>query len=440
MELVELIKEEIKTNPVLEENESDANQYPDLDIEKDGLESESLYEGGWDLYFEEYRDDYWYDKGRILNPGKRELPSFENITASKTDLYSHLMWQLNVTSLDHEKKQIGVHIIGNLNKDGYLEASLEEISKVTGATLDKVKETLHIIQNFDPVGVAARDVKECLLIQVRAYNLTGTIVEKIIANHLLDVENKRYEKIANELSVTMDDILAAVLVIKSLDPRPGIAYFDEGPIYIVPDVYVMKVGDEYEVLLNQDDLPRLRISPYYKELLKKKNELNKKEKVYLKEKFRSALWFIKSIYQRQSTIYKVTKSIVKFQRDFLDHGIAHLKPLVLKDVAEDINMSESTVSRITTNKYVHTPQGIFELKFFFTSAINGNGGKSLSSTTVKEYIRKIIDNEDKKKPYSDEDIKEILKKKYHIKIARRTIAKYREAMGILSSKKRRDIK
>ncbi|RLB12219.1 MAG: RNA polymerase sigma-54 factor [Deltaproteobacteria bacterium] len=440
MELVELIREEIRTNPVLEENEARINEPSEFDTKGDESGADPLYESGWDTYFEEYRDEYWYDKSRRLNPGKRDLPSFENITASKTNLYSHLMWQLSISNLDDKKKQIGVHIIGNLNKDGYLEASLEEISRITGASLEEVEETLHVIQNFDPVGVAARDIKECLLIQARSYNLRGTIVEKIILDHLLDVENKRYEKIAKELSVTLDDVLAAVLVIKSLDPRPGTAYFDEGPIYIVPDVYIIKVGDDYEVLLNQDDLPTLKINPYYKELLKKKKGLNKRERIYLREKFRSALWLIKSIYQRQSTIYKVTKSIVKFQRDFLEHGISHLKPLVLRDIAEDIEMSESTVSRITNNKYVHTPQGIFELKFFFSSAINGIGGESRSSTSVKEYIRKIIQHEDKGRPYTDQEIKEILEKRYCIKISRRTIAKYREGMGILSSKKRREIK
>ncbi len=443
IELVELIKEEIKTNPVLEEVDIVGNETTDLEIKDVSLDKDSSiyeYNNGWDTYFEEYRDDYIYDKERVLNPGKRELPPFENFTASKTDLYSHLMWQLSLSNLNDEEKNIGIHIIGNLNKDGYLEASLDEISKITGTTLAKVRKVLYAIQNFDPVGVAARDIKECLLIQAKAYNLEGTIVEKIIMHHLLDVENKKYEKIANELSVTMDDVLAAILVIKSLDPRPGSNYFDERPIYIVPDVYVVKIGDEYEVLLNQDDLPKLKISPYYRELLKRRDALNKKEKIYLKEKFRSAIWLIKSIYQRQSTIYKVTKSIVKFQKEFLDNGIAYLKPLVLRDVAEDINMSESTVSRITNNKYVHTPQGIFELKFFFTSAINGTRGNSLSSTSVKEYIRKIIQSEDKNKPYSDQEIKKILESKYNIKIARRTIAKYRESMGILSSKKRKDIK
>jgi len=436
IELVELIKEEIKTNPVLEEKEPGGEEFTGYEFESTS-DSDSLYEAGWDVYFEEYRDEYWYDKARLINPGKVEPPSIENTTASKIDLFSHLLWQLNVSGLDEEKKWIGIHIIGNLNKDGYLEASLDEISKASGAPLEKVEETLRIIQNFDPVGVAARNVKECLLIQARAYNLGGTIVEKIISKHLLDIENKRYEKIAQSLSITVEDVLAAVLVIKSLDPRPGSEYFDERTIYIVPDVYVIKVGDDYEVILNQEDIPILRINPYYRELLKRKKYLNKKERLYLKEKFKSALWLIKSIYQRQSTIYKVTKSIVKFQRDFLEHGISHLKPLVLRDVAEDINMSESTVSRITANKYVHTPQGIFELKFFFTSSLNGTHGESVSSVSVKEYIRKIIKEEDKSRPYSDEEIRKILERDYNIKIARRTVAKYREELGILSSKKRK---
>ncbi len=435
VELLDLIKEEIKANPVLEEKEPDISE--DSVSELDLADTDFTYDAGWDAYFEEYQDEYWYDKSRIINPGKVELPSFESTNASKTDLFSHLMWQLNVSGLDEEKKKIGTYIIGNINKDGYLEASVQEIAKLSNTTPEKVETTLKIIQNFDPVGVAARSLQECLLIQVRAYNLGGTLVEKIIMDHLEDIENKRYEEIAQKLSVTTDDVMSAVMVIRSLDPRPGSEYFDERTIYIVPDVYVIKVGDEYEVVLNQEDIPMLRINPYYKELLRRKDLLSKEERVYLKKKFNSALWFIKSIYQRQTTIYKVTKSIVKFQRDFLEYGISHLKPLVLKDVARDIGMSESTVSRITTNKYVHTPQGIFELKFFFTSSINSSNGDMVSSESVKEYIRKIIKEEDKKRPYSDEEIRRILEKEYNIKIARRTIAKYREELGILSSKKRR---
>jgi len=429
-ELLDLIKEELRSNPVLEEQEPDREELLEL-----GINETEFLDASWDFYLEEYSDEYWYDRERFLNPGKREIPSFENFTASKTDLYSHLMWQLQLTDLDNEKKLIGMHIIWNINKDGYLEASLEEIAKAVGCSVDKVEDTLKIIQNFDPPGVASRSIKECLLAQARVYNLGGTIVEKIIKDYLEDVEKKNFEKIAKELSVTLDDVISAVSVIKELDPRPGSSFFDEKPIYIIPDVYVVKVGDEYEVVLNQDDFPKLRINPYYKELLKNRERLSKEEFSYLKEKLRSAIWLLKSIYQRQSTIYKVTKSIVKFQKEFLDHGISHLKPLILKDVAEDINMSESTVSRVTANKYVHTPQGIFELKFFFNNAISGG---DISSKTVKEYIRNIIQNEDKRRPYSDQEIKEILERRYNVKIARRTIAKYREEMGIPSSKKRKE--
>ncbi len=440
IELLEVIKEEIKTNPVLEEKDpytSEESSEAELDLSETESISDDIGDIGWDAYFEEYQDEYWYDKSRFINPGKVELPSFENTTASKADLFSHLMWQLNISGLDEEKKRIGTCIIGNLNKNGYLEASVQEIANLCNTTVEKVEETLRIIQNFDPVGVAARNLQECLLIQARAYNLGGTLVEKIIMNHLEDVEYRRYEKIAQSLSVTIEDVISAVTVIRSLDPRPGSEFFDERTIYIVPDVYVIKVGDEYEVVLNQEDIPMLRINPYYKELLKRKDLLSKKDKAYLRKKLNSAIWLIKSIHQRQATIYKVTKSIVKFQRDFLEYGISHLKPLVLKDVATDIGMSESTVSRITTNKYVHTPQGIFELKFFFTNSINSADGNTISSESVKEYIRRIIKKEDKRKPYSDEEIKQILEKEYNIKIARRTVAKYREELGILSSKKRK---
>jgi len=432
IELLDVIKEEIKSNPLLEEKEQEEGN----GTERKELE-EASYDTGWDIYFEEYRDEYWYDKGRIINPGKIELPSLEATTAQKEDLFSHLIWQLNVSGLDEEKKRIGFHIIGNINEDGYLEVSIEEIAKESGSTPSKVEETLKIIQNFDPIGIGARDLRECLLIQARAYGLGGTIVEKIIIDYLEEIENQRYERIAEELSITLEDVLAAVQVIKGFDPRPGSDFFDERNIYIVPDVYVVKIGDEYEVVLNQEDIPILGINPYYKRLLEEKDRLGKKEREYLRERFKSAIWLIKSIYQRQMTIYKVTKSIVKFQKDFLEHGISHLRPLVLKDVAEDINMSESTVSRVTTNKYVQTPQGIFELKFFFSSSISGKNGKNISSLSVREYIKKIISLEDKKKPFSDEEIKKILERQYGIRIARRTIAKYREEIGIPSSKKRR---
>jgi RNA polymerase sigma-54 factor len=313
---------------------------------------------------------------------------------------------------------------------------VDEISEVTGRTEAEVLETLVLIQNFDPVGVGSRDTRECLLIQVKFHNLGGTIIEKIILDHMDKLENKRYDLIAKSLSVPLDEVLQAITVITGLEPKPGRKYNDEDTVYISPDIYVIKVGDEYEIVLNEDGLPKLRINSYYKDILNSRGSLEDGTKQYIQDKLKSAAWLIKSIHQRQRTIYRVTVSIVKFQRDFLDYGITHLRPLVLRDVAEDIQMHESTISRVTTNKYVHTPQGVFELKYFFNSAIQCVDGDSVSSETVKEHIRNIVKSENNARPFSDQEIAEMLKGQ-NIDVARRTVAKYREALSILPSRKRK---
>jgi RNA polymerase sigma-54 factor len=297
-------------------------------------------------------------------------------------------------------------------------------------------ETLSLIQKFDPVGVAARDIQECLLLQAGFQNLGGTIVEKIIMEHMDELENKKYDRIAKNLSISIQEVLSAVSIITHFEPKPGRRYNDEETIYISPDIYVFKVGDDYEIVLNEDGLPRLKINPYYRSILSNKNSVTDGTKQYIQDKLKSAAWLIKSIHQRQRTIYRVTKSIVQFQRDFFDKGVVHLKPLVLRYVAEDIQMHESTVSRVTTNKYVHTPQGVFELKYFFNSAINSMDGESVSSESVKEHIRNIVKSENKSKPCSDQDIADTLKN-FNIMVARRTVAKYRETLGILPSRKRK---
>ena len=339
---------------------------------------------------------------------------------------------------DDEHKKIGVHIIENLNEDGFLESSLEELAQATGSPLEKVEKTLRLIQNFDPVGVAAQNTRESLLIQIRFQNLGGSLVEKIIMDHLGDLEDRKYDRIMKTLSVSMNDIIEAMNVIQSLEPKPGRTYTDERTIYVTPDIYIITVGDDYEIVQNEDGLPKLRISAYYKDILRNADPASESVKTYIQEKLRSAAWLIKSIHQRQRTIFRVTESIVRFQRDFLDKGITHLKPLVLRDVAEDIGMHESTVSRVTTNKYVHTPQGLFELKFFFNSSINKVDGDSVASESVKERIRMIIKSEDMVKPFSDQEIVGLLKN-LNIKVARRTVAKYRESMGILPSRKRKQL-
>jgi RNA polymerase sigma-54 factor len=444
LELLETIHEEMQVNPILEEAGSSE---PAGETHQEGGEVEAAApvencdnikvednpkeELDWEGYLSEYNK--W---GNDLPYEVKEFPSPESTTSLKTNLYDHLLWQLNMSKLEDYQKEIGVHLIGNLDENGYLDVPVEEIAASTGSSTQAVTEVLKVIQRFDPVGVGARNTRECLLLQIDFLGLGGSLVERLVCDHLQDLENRRYEQISRALDVTTGEIVSAVSVIQSLEPMPGRGFSDDEPIYIVPDIYVMKVGDEYEIILNEDGLPKLKINSYYKDILGSKDDLSANAKAYIQEKLRSAAWLIKSIHQRQRTIYRVTESIVRFQREFLDHGITHLKPLVLRDVAEDIQMHESTVSRVTTNKYVFTPQGIFELKFFFNSSIRRVEGDDIASESVKEHIRNIIKLEDKKNPYSDEEIADILKK-MNIRLARRTVAKYRETLKILPSRKRR---
>lgn len=442
LELLETINQEMETNPVLEEQPLD-----ETDEEKEFEEGEDKSEQtvsevsikekvredvDWESYLSEYNTG-WAESSYE----QRDIPSFEDFTSQKTNLHSHLMWQLNMSNFNDLQKEIGIHIIGNLDDDGYLQISIEEISQTTGHIREEVTETLSLIQKFDPVGVAARDTQECLLIQARFQNLGGPLVEKIILEHMDRLENRRYDLIARSLSIPLQEVISAVSIITGLEPKPGRRYNDEETIYISPDIYVFTVGDDYEIVLNEDGLQRLRINHYYRQILSSKASVANGTKEYIQDKLKSAAWLIKSIHQRQRTIYRVTESIVQFQRGFLDKGINHLRPLVLRDVAEDIQMHESTVSRVTTNKYVHTPQGIFELKYFFNGAIDSIDGESVSSESVKEHIRNILKSENKAKPYSDREVADMLKK-LNTNIARRTVAKYRENLGILPSRKRKN--
>ena len=435
LELLETITQEMESNPLLDEqnlDEADEDKGPreektDVEVEEPPLPEVAVDDSvnddmDWETYLSEY------NTGWAETPyDARELPSYENMTSSDTNIYSHLMWQLNMGHYNEMQRDIGIQIIGNLDVDGYLKSSVEEIAQATGYYQDDVLDMLRLDQQFDPVGVAARNTQECLLIQARFQNLGGTIVEQIILDHMNNLENKRYDRIAKELSIPIKEVLASISVITSLEPKPGRLYHDDETIYISPDIYVFKVGDNYEIVLNEDGMPKLRINNYYREILSNKKILSDNTKQYIQEKLKSAAWLIKSIHQRQRTIYKVTESIVQFQRSFFDKGVAHLKPLVLRDVAENIQMHESTISRVTTNKYVHTPQGVFELKYFFNSAISSMDGDSVASESVKARIKNIIKSEDKAKPYSDQEVADMLKE-YNIDVARRTVAKYRETM------------
>jgi RNA polymerase sigma-54 factor len=337
-----------------------------------------------------------------------------------------------------EEEEVGSRIIGNLNKDGYLDVPLEEIAASSGCTLEKVENVLAVMQTFDPVGVCSRDLGECLLIQARYLGLEGGLLTEIITNHLKHLENKNYKAICKALKVRLEEVVAVVNVIKGLEPRPGRKFSDEEPQYITPDIYVYKSEGDFIIVLNDDGMPKLRVNQFYKQAISKGEAVSDTTKEYLQEKLRSAAWLIRSIHQRQKTIYKVMESILKFQKDFFEHGITHLKPMVLRDVAEDINMHESTISRVTTNKYTYTPQGIFELKYFFNSSIKRVHGDAIASASVQEKIKKLIENEDPRKPYSDSKMAEMLKKE-NINIARRTVAKYREMLGVLSSNKRKQL-
>ena len=363
-------------------------------------------------------------------------PSWENTLTKKTSLEDHLVWQLRMSRLTEKEEQIGQYVIGNLAENGYLALSLEEVCQATGATIEEAETVLKKIQFFDPPGVAARDLRECLLVQLENLGLSDSLAARIVSDHLPQLEGKRFEKLARELGVTIDDIIVASQVIASLEPRPSRNYDEEEIRTILPDVSVQNIEGEWKIFLNDEGLPRLRVSSYYRKLAGQQGLEEERARQYLQEKVRAATWLIKSIQQRQHTLYRVTESIFKFQREFLESGVSQLRPMVLKDVAEDIGMHESTVSRATANKYVNTPHGLFELKYFFQSGLRSGNGEDVAAESVKNKIRGIISGEDPRKPLSDQHIAQMLTAD-SIAIARRTVAKYREAMGILPSSRRR---
>ena len=448
LELLDAINQEMEENPVLEDAPEEVSAEGGGDsgpittsVEPSVLKPVTAEETARsDIDWSNYLGEYNTPGPVHFEAEKREVPEYENFVARRESLNEHLMWQLLLSLPSRREERIGSAIIGNLNRDGYLQATLDEIATLAEADTSEAESVLGKMQSFDPPGVCARDLRECLLIQMRQLGLQDSIVVQVIRNHVKDLENKNYKAISRALGVGLGDVLSAVEIIIRLEPKPGRQFSDEEPQYINPDVFVYKVGDEFVIVLNEDGMPKLRISSFYKEALSSKGaEFAGHTRDYIKNKLRSAVWLIRSIHQRQRTIYKVVESIVSFQRDFLEKGIAHLKPMVLRDVAGDIGMHESTVSRVTTNKFVHTPRGIFELKFFFNSSISRFYGAAIASASVKDKIRQIIESEDPTKPYSDKKMVEILKSS-NIDIARRTVAKYRDILGVLPSSKRKNIK
>ncbi|MDJ0721531.1 MAG: RNA polymerase factor sigma-54 [Desulfobacterales bacterium] len=445
LELLDQIHQELEENPALEEvqetqqedRNAEAGEKPEadrVDNQEVTIDEKIPDDIDWSNYIDEYNS-----VGRTsFETENRDAPRYEAFISKKESLNDHLIWQLAMSFPAEYEQELASLIIGNLNKDGYLDVPLEDLVQASGESLEKVQDALDLVQSFDPVGVAARNLGECLLIQARHLGIDTPLITAIIENHMNHLENKNYKAISRALKVKFDEVVAAVNVIRSLEPRPGREFSEETPQYIVPDIYVYKVDDDFVIMLNDDGMPKLRVNSLYKKSLSQKQKLPGEAENYIQDKMRSAAWLIKSIHQRQKTIYKVMESILRYQRDFFEKGIAHLRPMVLRDVAQDIEMHESTISRVTTNKYAYTPQGIFELKYFFNSSIRKSHGGEIASASVQQKIKDIIANENPRKPYSDDKIAKLLKEA-NIKIARRTVAKYREILGILPSNKRKQI-
>jgi RNA polymerase sigma-54 factor len=450
LELQEVLNQELLENPLLEESAEEAKQ-EDAEAEAQEKtqteeeakaaeptpekEKDSFDEIDYDAYFQDYIE---YGYNPRMGEEHEEFP-IENTLTRPPNLTDHLAWQLGMSDASPTVKEIATFIIGNIDEDGYLRATSEEIAASGQYDPADVEKAISAIQSLDPIGVGARDLRECLLLQLEFLEVDNPLVETIVRDYWEMFMQRHFVQISKALGVDMKTLEGVVEIIKHLDPKPGRKYSNERAIYVEPDVYIQKVGDEYIIVLNEDGMPKLRINGSYRNMLNSMDSKSDGETVnYIKDKIRSAVWLIKSLDQRQRTIYKVAESIVKHQREFLEKGIDYLRPLVLRDVADDIQMHESTVSRVVSNKYMHTPRGLFLMKYFFHSGIDSDTGEDISSLTVKKKIQGFIDAEDPRKPLSDSKIMKILNDE-GINIARRTVAKYRDELNIPSSTDRKQI-
>jgi RNA polymerase sigma-54 factor len=445
LELSQTINQELVENPFLEElsdvtsaeeltqdEKESLNDLPQI-IDDTELSLEQLAHFSSEDYFEERGSD-----GRDLGyftSGTVTQPSYEYFLSTETDLFEHLIWQLRLSKETEEIRELAELIIGNIDENGYLRISDEEISESTQAEKELVSRAVVLVQSFDPPGIAARDVRECLHLQLKAMSMEGTLSESLVLNSLDLVGKRKYQQLSKEYNVSVEEVLAAVKIIESLDPKPARKFSSSAADYITPDVFIIKTDTGYQIVLNDEGLPKIKINNFYQKLLRQKDSVQKEDKQFLEDKLRSAIWLLKSLDQRNKTIYRVTESILNFQKEFFDKGVNVLKPLNLKDVAAELNLHESTISRVTSNKYLSCPRGIYSFKYFFSNAIPSDSGE-LSSTSVKEMIRKIISEEDAVNPLSDMRIVEIFRNK-NITIARRTIAKYREELKIRPQSQRR---
>ncbi|QGU00359.1 RNA polymerase sigma-54 factor RpoN [Candidatus Syntrophocurvum alkaliphilum] len=427
LELSEYIQNELAENPLLEEKDIEYTEEETQENTDNNADVED-----WLEYFND-RDIEYREKE------VQEEKTFENFITKRPSLYEHLEFQLNLTNCDSNSLTIGHYLIGSIDNNGYLSIELKEVAEKANVAIDKVEEVLEVIQSFSPSGVGARNLQECLLIQLKHYGKDDSLTKSIVKDHLDDLSRNRINKIAQSLGVSVKNVQETCDLIRTLDPKPGLQYSSDEVKFIFPDVIVEKVDDEYMIVVNDSNFPRLTINYMYENLMRQSESFSGDCKKYMEEKMGSAIWLIKSIEQRRMTLYKVARCIVDIQKEFLDKGIKYLKPLNLKRVAELIDVHESTVSRATNNKYIQTPQGLFELKYFFSTGVSCQGDEQKSSKSIKNIISEIISNEDITKPLSDENITKILKEK-GVKISRRTVSKYRQELGILSTSARKRYK
>ena len=444
MELENTIQKEIIENPILEEvqdnledsaikNEGDRREIKESDM--GSKENDPRKDEHDDFNLDHYYDNTYHHQREYRKAGRKdEIMNYENVIPVKTTLSDHLMWQIKTSGFNEEEVRIMSTLVDYVDENGYIEKPLDVIAKETNIKLEDLEEHLPFLQEFDPPGVGARDLRECLLIQAKHLQENTQDIITLITDHLKHLEQRNYAAIAKAMKQKIEHVREMCKVLEEMDPKPGRIFSSMETQHVIPDIYVYKVGDQYEIVLNDDGIPKLKISNHYRRELERNT--NDGTQDYLKQKIKSANFLIQSIYRRQDTIRRVTESIVKYQKAFFEKGASHIIPMNLKDIASDIGMHESTVSRVTSNKYVHTPKGIFELKYFFSSSIKTNG-EDLSSKSVKIKIKQLIAQENSRSPLSDQKIIDLLNKHDGIKIARRTVAKYRELLGILPSSKRK---
>jgi RNA polymerase sigma-54 factor len=444
LELREMINQEITENPMLEVLGDDgvvSEEYTDETFLKE--ETEKVPEAEGANPFDEFDVSSFFTKyldtpaasGASNEHEEIERPGFDKFLSSPQSLADHLMWQLSVSICSEQVRKAAELIIGNLDENGYLMTTLEEIAQSNEYTMDDVEEALAVVQEFDPPGVAARDLKECLILQLKLVDPQNTLAQQIVSDHLKMLQNNQLKEIARALNRPVEAVKRAVDVVKRLDPRPGLRYNKTEPRLVEPDVQFRKVDGEWQAFLNDDDLPQLRLSPVYRRLLQR-DAADRDVRNYVKERFTAAVQLMKNIEQRKHTIVRVCQSILRRQRDFLEYGVDHLKPMMIKEVAEEVGVHPSTVSRAVASKYAHSPQGVFELRYFFSESVNGPQGGEMSLLSLKRRVKKMIEEEDATHPLTDEQIAKRLDEE-GIHVTRRTVAKYREDLRIPSTHQRR---